>query len=388
MESSAAEERYTAAESAMNGRAWADAVRNYKAAQGFKQAYKDTNEKIATAHYAWAEEEWQAKHYRNTAEHFTESRKAAGPGFRDAGARAATIYSALGRYFLQRQYCRQAVRDLRTARETSTDTALAEDLATAEACAITPVAILPFENPTGTNVAGMALGDTIADAIGMKVKARASEFVRLVERSALDQILSEQGLSVNGVASGGSHQLRGVRYLVLGKLTQVVLDQPGISVASKTAQGTEPNPCTKTRKDGTPYEATCFRDVTVAYRENAGRISLHTVSSVKVVDVHSGEQVTTLAVNGSSEDAVLFATGFKVNGLDVTITSPNRSDGIGVQANLQKLASARNTLKSDNDLAQAVVEQISTEASVAILAAVDGEKPASDPSNLELVSIE
>ena len=49
----------------------------------------------------------------------------------------------------------------------------------------------------------------------------------MVERGALDAIFAEQNLSAQGLTAGRTSSIQGVRYLVIGKLTQVQVTQPG-----------------------------------------------------------------------------------------------------------------------------------------------------------------
>ncbi len=389
MANAAAEERYRAGESALAARKWSEAVEEYGAAQGFKAGYKDTKEKVGVAYYGWAEDDLARKAFRDSATHFQNATESAGTGFKDAAARGGATYRALGNYFVTADRCRQAVKDLRAAQRLLGAGKVDGELATAEECAVTPVAIMPFDNPTGTNLAGMAMGDTIADGIGSQVRANASEFVKLIERSALDSILAEQGLSASGVTSGSTAKIRGVRYLVLGKLTQVRLDKPSPSKESKTAAATSPYKCQKTNKDGGTYEGTCFNSVTLSYKEIEAKIAVRVVGTVRVVDVKSGEQLTTLALEGSAEDAVHYADDFSVGGKGVSsgdITLREHTDGYGVDGDLRNLAvKARQDLASEDDLTQTVLKKLVGDSTKAVLSAVDIEREAVDPGSLKIV---
>jgi tetratricopeptide (TPR) repeat protein len=115
MANAAAEDRYKKAEAHFANRAWEDAITEYKAAQGFKDGYKDTAQKIASASYSWAEDDLKTNRFRAAAEHFREAAESGGAGYKDATYRAGTIYAALGRHFISADRCRQSVRDLRQA---------------------------------------------------------------------------------------------------------------------------------------------------------------------------------------------------------------------------------------------------------------------------------
>lgn len=374
LKNAASEDHYVAGEAALAQRDWRRATREYDAAQGFTKGYKDTAEKTGTAYYSWAEDDLTAMRWRGGAEHFMAVVKAAGSGFRDASARASALYAALGRHFLGADRCRQAVRDLRLARQGSDDPRLAEDLARAEECSVTPVAILPLENPTGRNLAGMALGDTLSDAIGMKVQKKVSEFVRLVERAALQTILAEQSLTAAGIATGTVSKVRGVRYLVLGKLTQVRTDSQGPGQTRRSFASQESYECQKMDK-GRSYSATCWRDITVGYQLVTAKVTARVAGSIKVVDTATGEQLVTQALDTTVSDQIAYATDFSRD-----------LENIRVPDEVSQWAKARQGLRDEGELASDLIESLGNTAAEAVASAVDRERPATDPVVLELTA--
>ncbi|MFN7144590.1 MAG: CsgG/HfaB family protein, partial [Myxococcota bacterium] len=385
MATAAAEERYRTGEARLAARAWEEAIGAYKAAQGFRHGYRDSAEKVAAAYYGWAEDELAARRYRSAAERWSAATESAGKGYRDAARRGGTVYAALGRHFVTADRCRQAVRDLRVARQLDASLVADAELAAAEECAVTPVAILPFENPTGQNIAGMAIGDTLAEKVGGTVQDGASEFVRLLERTALDTILAEQNLSTSGLTTGGASRLRGVRYLVLGKLTQVRLDQPTPTTTAATATGQERYGCMKKRSDGATYEGTCFRDYPIRYVDHRARVEVRLAGSVKVVDVKTGEQVTTVPFEVSMADAVHYATNFaSAGGSPVTPVGRGRTGGIEVDDDFLALVEARRDLVDEGQLLQKVLTKVAADAGSEVLEAIDVEREATDPLMVSL----
>ncbi len=384
MESSAAEERYVTAEALLGKSDYLGAIDAYRAAQTFKQAYKDTDEKIASAYYGLADKELTGKQYRKAAEHFAECLTTGGQGYRDAAKRGGSIYLALGTHFLESDRCRQAVRDLRIASNLLGAT-VSERLASAEECAVTPVAVMPFENPTGVNPAGMALGDTVADQVLSAVKAKASEFVHIVDRTALEQILSEQGLT------GGSPKgLRGVRYLVTGKLTQVFVEEPKMTQSVQTAEGRQRFACTKTNNKGESYQSECLQDVLVKYVDHQGSSSVKLVASVKLIDVKTGEQLAAPTVTAEVGDRIHYADTFKgPAGEDIVPVPYNRAGGMEVKSDaVLALTDAPRELKPVSTLATGAVDKLAFDLAAAVVTQVDKEQPASDPSTLAVALAE
>ena len=377
-----AEKRYQEGAAALAARSWDDAIGKFNKAIEFGgDGYKDARAKIAEARYGWGEEQFGKKQFRAAADQFARAAKA-DASLKDAGSRAASIYLSLGRYFLGADRCRQAVKDFRSAAAIIGEAKLAKDIATAEECSVTPVAILAFDNPTGVNPSGMALSDTIADAVSGKVRGKATEFVRLVERTALDEILKEQGLTEKGVATAGAGKLRGVRFLVMGKLTQVKIDDAPEKTSTKKMVRTESYDCSATKK--TTGRNICDRDVPISYTLHEAKRAIRITGSVKVIDTKTGEQLATIPVEGIAEDAMAYADDFtRTDNREAYDLSANPTP-IGGDYTPATLAAAPKTLKDEGELISAAVEAVSTKAAEGVLKAVDVEKPATDPTTLTL----
>jgi curli biogenesis system outer membrane secretion channel CsgG len=231
----------------------------------------------------------------------------------------------------------------------------------------------------------MALGDAVADQVLSAVKSKASEFVRIVDRSSLDQILAEQGLS--GSSPKG---LRGVRYLVTGKLTQVLVEEPNFTTSIQSAEGRERYPCTKTNNKGQSYQDECVKDVLVKYTDHQGTSSVKLVASVKLIDVKTGEQLAAPTVTSEVADRVRYADNFKgPAGQDIVPVAYNRAGGMEVKSDdVLDLAKANRELKPVSALAGSAIQKLAVDLGASIVAQVDREVPASDPSNLVLASVE
>ncbi len=386
MRSASAEQHYVAGVEALGARDWSRALSRFKAARSFRSTYKDTTELMAEAEYGWGGDEVDRNAYRDAAKHFVAATEIAGSaGYRDARSRAAELFGALGQHFLQVGACRSALRDFEKARALEDSSLLGALEEAAESCAVTPVAILPFENPTGRDLAGMALSETLADRVGSEVAEGASRFVRLIERTALDRLLAEQDLSAAGIATGSSSKIQGVRYLVIGKLTQVRVSGEPLRTDSKATVGTVPYECTKTNRDGEPYRSTCHREVRVDYRESSASLQLRVAGSVRVVDVQTGEQLASHPLEGVAEDAVHFVEDPSVDGRVVSLTMWGHNNGVGVRdRELRRLVDARRDLRDEGAMADEIVSGLARAAAEAILEAVDVPDREADPDRLDL----
>ena len=387
MENASAEQEYQEAESALAEGQWDQAIDYYKSAQFYKTSYKDTDEKIALAVYSRAENELEAHAYRAAAKSFLLSQETVGGAYKDATERSTQIYAALGSYFLDQGYCRQAVRDFGRARKLGGASLVGDDLSRAEECAVVPVAIMPLENPTGRNLAGMALGDAIADAISADVRKGGSDFVHIIERGALDTIFAEQGLSASGVTTGNVTRLSGVRFISLGKLTQVNVEAPDVTNVKRSSVGSQPYECQKQKSDGTNYTATCWRDVPLDYIEHTASINVRVAGSLTVVDVQSGVQVASKTFESEASDSTTWADSFTYANTTnpATVVERQRSGGIQIQERgIEEMMNAPRTIRSESDLVPGIIKEISFSAADAILDVVDADPDVRDPSSLAL----
>lgn len=390
MADASAEQQYAAGATTLAAGSWELSIGHFRAAQTFRGDYKDSRLLIARAEYGWAEDELGARRYRSAAQHFVAASDGGGAvGVADSGDRAAGLYVAIGRYSLDHGACRKAVDDLQRAAGLVSDPRIDGWAREAEDCAITPVAISAFENSTGRNVAGMAVGELLSDQTAGKVDQGSSRYVRLIERRALDQILAEQGLSQTGIATGSTSQVRGVRYLVLGKLTQVRAVASGPQRQSKSTVGSKPYRCTKTNRHGDSYETTCHSEVRVDYVEVEQSISVQISGSVTVVDVKTGEQLLSRPVEASAQDSVHYVESPTVDGRGVELTMWRHNDGIGVQdRGLKRLVDADRSLTDEGTLASQVVDSLSSQAARAVLDVVDVDDSLRDPAELASTTLD
>jgi len=390
MRGAAAEKLYQRGEETFASGHLTHAIDFYRSAQTFKADYKDSTDKIATALYKLGDEELEAKRFRSAATRFVESLRTKDVPPNDAALRAASIHTALGRYFIQQGACRQAMKDLELADKLLGNQQLSEDLAQAEACSVVSTAILPYENPTNRSLAGMALGDTVADATASKVRGGASRFVKLMERAALDAVLAEKGLTAVGVSSAAGTNLEGVDYLVIGKLTQVQVEHPGDTPQLQSIVGQQRYSCTKTRNDGSTYTANCWRDIPVEYYYHSDRLVIRVSGSASVVDVKTGEQVGSCSLQAVAEDSVEWADTFRraSDQEPITLVERNRTGGLEIDDyDVLYLIDGNRNLKSEGDLAASVIEKLSQDSSDMILDAVDSPKSINDPVELQVIPL-
>jgi tetratricopeptide (TPR) repeat protein len=386
----AADDHYAAAEAAQIDGAWADAIAGWRSAQALVAGYRDTEARIGGAYFAWATMDEGAGRWRAATGHFVDAAKS---GHADGNARAAAVYAALGNAFVWSGNCRQAVRDLRAARDLvapvpAAAAAVKEDLDAAESCAVSTVVLLPFENATRQSPGGIALNEAAADGLAASLRAGASGFVKLLERTAVDQIKEEQDLSAKRTGVAG--QLTRAHWLVIGKLTQVRVVAPATTATPSTIVGRTASTCPETRTDGTTTTVACLKDVPVRYVDHVGRGEVRLAGSVRVIDSRTGVQTALLPFNVQKSADVHWADGFVgPDGRPVILVADGAPPTVAVQVPpaLLALEKASRTLPDEGQLVHAALDLLYAETTKGVLLVIDADPPASDPATLVVTAL-
>jgi len=400
VDTAAAEEAYLRAEAALAAKDYSGAVEAWRAATAILPGYRDGSVRIADTLYAWGDAEQSAGKWRSAAGRFVEARDA---GHIAGAARAAALYNALGNSFVWSGHCRQAVRDLRLARTLAGPSTDAVDVATAEACAATPLVVAPFEDATGAKPAGIALPEAAADTLAASLRAGATPFVQFLERGALDQILAEQrlvtssstatststrGASTRAAAPAAPSRLPRAHWLVIGKFTQVRASVPPLSAVPVTLTGRRPCPPPPT--DGT-VAPPCVAEAPLRYTLHEGRGEVRLAGSVRVVDARTGVQAglwpfdVVRALDVRYADPVLDADGRLAPLVADGVDDP---DAWQVPRELLALREAPRALPDESVLTRDALDAVCSDAAARILALLDAELPAQDPVALTVVPIE
>lgn len=378
MENAAAEVEYTRGERMLGNKAYAKAVDAYKKALTFKPGYRDAAAKIGAAFFAWGESEEAQGHWRDAAGRFVD---AAAAGHAGANARAGSLYAALGRHHTDAGTCRQAVRDYRAARDQLGLAGVKDALAAAEACARTPVAVLPFANPTKGAPGGVAVPDALAAAITAELRTGASAFVDTLDRAAVDRLIAANKGSAASVTRSG--RLAGARWLVVGELTQAAVRTPAPVDSPHTVNGTVRARC-EVERDGTRVTEDCAKDIVVRYVEHELRVDVRLAGQLRVTDAATGAQSAMWPFDVTQSDTVRFADGFiGMDGAAIRVVRWNPGPGdVTVPDEVHSLAEARRELAYPSDLAKKAIAGIAQEGAKVAAGIADAEPPLRDPATL------
>ncbi len=372
MKTAASDKYYKDAEQYFTGANYSNAITLYKNALKHNDPYKDCTEKIAESYYRLAAAAQTQKSWRDAAENYNHSNETMS-GYKDAADKATSLYYSLGLSFLKKNLCRNAYNDLSAAsRINASFKDISAKMNEAEACSVSKIAFVRFDNPTHRNVSGMSVGDFILDDIKSKLQGQASQFIRTIDRDELAAVMGEQKLGMSGITDDYAtfKQLKGVHYLIFGKLTQVHVDQPKENVQYLKTGGQESYSCTRQGRKG-PYEGTCWRDVTISYAQHTAKLNVALAGSIKVVSVSSGEQIVMHNISSKRSDSVTYAD----------ITSEYGSN-TAIPDNLLKLMRARRELADQDGLIKDMIAEIDKEMVRKILSKIDTVKDVSDPVEL------
>jgi tetratricopeptide (TPR) repeat protein len=371
MKSGASEKYYREAERFFNNDDYSSALSNYQDALKHNNPYKDCNDKIAESYYRIAAKAEKQKNYREAASNYLKGNNTVS-GYKDSADKATNLYYALGDYFLKKGFCRNAYNDFDEANKINPGFGdVASKINDSEVCAVSKIAFMRFDNTTNRDIAGMSIGDFIFDEIKTKLPNKASKFIRPIERDELFAIMDEQRLGARGITDDYStfKQLKGVHYLIFGKLTQVNIVRLNPKEENMKTTGSQSYSCIKQGRKGT-YEGTCSRDVAVYFTKTSSKIDIALAGSIKVVSVATGEQLIFHTISSKRSDSIAYA--------DITTDTSS----ISIPSSLEELAKARRELKDEDGLAKDMITEIADEMVKKILEKIDREKVVSDPVDI------
>lgn len=372
----AAELRYQSAEGFFNSRNHQRAIDEYRAALGLKTPYKDCLDKIAESYHRMGTESESGSAFRRAAECYLKACEAR-PDYKDARGKAVAIYYALGAYFLDAGYYRKAHEDFSQAQaidpgysDVASKVAFAKDLATVR------IAFVRFDNITGMNFAGMALADMIMDGIKSRVQTAGSQFISTIDRDELSSLAREQRISEGQFDENMSSPLKikGVDYLVFGKLNQVRDVRPGRSVERGTATYEYSVEVPYTNSKGEQKTRTEYKDAPMAFDIVRDGFTLLLGGSVKAIAVKSGAVILNEPVSQEAGDKIVFATNVRMR---------HPLDSVTLSQDVATLLEARQQLADVGTIANQMITAIAEAASSALLVALDRPAGAPDPATLK-----
>jgi tetratricopeptide (TPR) repeat protein len=370
-----AEKHYQQAEQYNLSREFLNAIQEYQKALQYMPGYKDCALKISGSYYALAIQQEQNRNFRSAAQTYLKS-CAFVPNYRDATLKAASIYNALGRYFFKQGQCRNAYQDLLTAKSIqATLKDIDQNILLAKECATQKIAFIPFDNTTGHDIVGMDLGDMITEKTKTILQTKASPFIKIIEYDEIAILFKKYRISMDSL-NDNPIGIKGVNYLVLGRLNQVFVDHAGLR---------------KTRMSGTydySYEVPYidskgnkqirleWAQERMTYNFYEDRISLIIGGSVKTIETKTGLNVMNPQIYVEGLDQIAFVD-------DVRARHDLNADNVRLDEHFKGLLKARTELTNSRIIVSGMIDSIAMKTADTILAALDIMPVVSDPSALQ-----
>jgi hypothetical protein len=187
--------------------------------------------------------------------------------------------------------------------------------------AIKRIAIIPFEDKSGTSGKYGGISDILIESvIGNLVQDKqASEFMEIIAREQMNAVLSEQQLSASGLinesTSANIGELVGAHEILTGKILQIIYTAPRTtSVDLKESANVVVSQETYTDENGEEKTRDVRGDVFCNYKKFTKSASLKMTVSYTIVDVATGKIKLQETVNSDNPWSEEWAR--KVNGDD------------------------------------------------------------------------
>jgi tetratricopeptide (TPR) repeat protein len=343
---------------------WLDAIHWWERAREARDGWQDTADRIASAYTSLADVELADRQYPAAVEHYEASNEwKPDPKMRGwAGA----IRAAMGRYYLREGGCRQAVEVFEAAEpDVTNDPRLVQDLATARDCAEVELVVFPFDQSPGTSIEGTDMGTLVADRLSEALERKGSRYLRLIDATT--------------ATVSSLHSMKGHRYDVRGRVSQLRVDRPEPEVRELSTKGTTRDLCPGIEGYYSTRDEYCEETFRVAYEERRERVEMRISASVRVVQPSTSEQVLTRSLEASALRATVYATDFQHGGEPVETGLEPSKTVAAIDREILELQQRPPELPSDSVLVAEAAENLAAEAAVSILAGVDKGETAEEP---------
>ena len=178
----------------------------------------------------------------------------------------------------------------------------------------TRIAILPFANKSGKNKYG-SIGENVSSSIRSALlnDSEIIEFVNIIDRQQIDQIIEEQKLSQSGLVDSESSleigKLLGVHQIISGEVTFLAASKPNHikntqRYTKEVAIGTE----TYTDDDGKEKTRNIYGEVKATVTVHSISASAQVQASYQVLHAETAEVLNSEMVSGSRQYDFTWAT--------------------------------------------------------------------------------
>ena len=376
---SAAESYYVEAENHFANQNYDRAITSYEKVRTLANSYKDTRQKLASSHYRLGVGAEKTGRLRAAIDEYLEADNVVS-GYQGSRRRAGDIHYYIADHFLAEGHCRQAHNDFSRANEYgSAGPDISDKLAEARECGTVKIAFMEFENNTGRTFPGMDLGDFIFESIKTKTQARASDFIRLMDREQLGMLLREQRIDAGILTTGGALQntIEGVDFLIFGKINQLEKNHAGQRRSNRQTSYEYSVERTYKDSEGKQKKRTEWVEQPMTYTVISDARDVVMSGAIRAVNARTSEVAINYIIDRQSGDQVEYAHSYQAR-------HDLKASNIKLNSSFTELARARKELKEENTLAREMIDIISEDMANSILNTLDVAGRASDPTVIPL----
>ena len=383
MHERAAEAHYMQGRRAEQAGSWEEVIEQYRSAQRHRSAYRDTDARLAQAYYKLAAQQQRIGQYRVAAARYLDAAAALQrarppePGaeildmapLRDAQVRAGRIYLGLGRWFIGRGACRQAVEDLEQARGFlgGAMSTVEADLARAMACATIHIFPVPLDNRAGEGA--LPLVGELSRTVALDAQRRGSRYLAWHRVGGLPPVGGDWVWK--GVATSAEwRSVGGSPWLLAGQVTDYNYRPSARDRRREQVAGTEEYPC-----DG----GNCTRDITIEYTRVRQSVELTARADLFLLRPATGERVSVVSESRSVSDQVEYA-------IEIVAHISPEATSWKMPGELVELQEARQLLVPEPELLRTLAPPMSDVLAARLIAQIDAPPTVADPLDVPELS--
>jgi tetratricopeptide (TPR) repeat protein len=330
----AATERYKKGKRNLENGKYAEAIKHFEAALGFKKDFADAADLIAKSHYLWGESLLADNKYHAAAQRFENAHKSLKGGYLDALDRAAGVYYTIGSFYTQGGYCQAGWKELKKAKGLVATPKIKAANKAAKDCAIHDVAVVVLTDGAKNAAAGVHVESILGERL-----AAAGATLAENEQYATVSALSLRSRDVRRGQNIFAHvAVRPFERLVLPSVQTVDIRRSGWTYTKRQAQANMWDRCPA-------GPGLCETPVTVSYTENVRTVTMTMTGDVVMLNASSGSEDWHYDFTRANDQKVMYADKFLVDEIAVTVGTEKALGVVVLDKTIRSLANGSRVAK-------------------------------------------
>ena len=358
MSRAAAKERYDAGKNKQKQKSYADSIKEFEKALSFVPNYEDSKAQIAESYYLWAEEVLETDLYK--AGQLFEKSSLANGTHKDATKRAAQVYYTIGRFYLNRGYCQEALKYLTPAKALVSSNKITKKWFDARACSSHQLGVVSYRNERKDRQLRLAINQLLAEEL---LKQLASHAAKETYLKVGDLSLSNYRKDVFTEPAIDSFDR-----LLLAEHSRVGFEQENWKKSIQTTTGTLWDRCPD-RQD------LCSSSVQVQYVLRTQESSILFRGTLRIFQTSNQQVLWSKPFDQTHRKTLRYADTFQVDGINVTVGKEKALGVVVLNEEIHLLAQGTRTLRKE-DLLRESIQKVAQDFSTLITrAAADDPNP-------------